>query len=148
MTMHANGQEARIIKWEELDNLMKSNTDTTYIFNFWATWCAPCVKELPHFEKLASINKDKKIKLILVSLDFRRQFESRLLPFLKENNIQSEVVLLDEPDHNLWIDKVDPSWNGSIPATLILNNKNKEKHFYEREFTYEELLEIVNPYIN
>jgi len=148
MSTKVVGQEPRIIKWGELEQLMQTKSDTTYIFNFWATWCAPCVKELPHFEKLASVNKDKKIKLILVSLDFKRQFESKLVPFITENKIQSEVLLLDEPDHNQWIDKVDPSWNGSIPATLIIDTKNKEKHFYEREFTYEELIKIVNPYLN
>lgn len=148
LTMKAFGQEPRIIKWNELDRLMQSTSDTTYIINFWATWCAPCVKELPHFEKLAAENKNSKVKVILVSLDFKRQFETRLIPFVTENKIQSEVLLLDEPDHNLWIDKVDPSWNGSIPATLILDNKNKKRNFYEQEFTYEELIKVVNPYLN
>ncbi|MBL0342117.1 MAG: TlpA family protein disulfide reductase [Bacteroidetes bacterium] len=148
LAMKAIGQEARIIKWVELDQLMQSKNDTTYIINFWATWCAPCVKELPHFEKLAAENKNRKVKVILVSLDFKRQFEMRLIPFITENKILSEILLLDEPDYNQWIDKVDPSWNGSIPATLILDNKNKKRNFYEREFTYEELLKIVNPYLN
>lgn len=141
-------QQAEVVKFPFIESLLNNKSDTTYIINFWATWCKPCVKEMPHFEKLNSLYSDKKIKVILVSLDFKRQLETNLIPYLNKNKIQSKVVLLDEPDYNLWIDKVDKSWGGAIPATLVINSSKNQRIFYEKDFTFEELEKIIKQYIN
>lgn len=144
-TFQVSAQSPRMVKWPELESLINHKSDTTYIFNFWATWCNPCVKELPHFDKLEKTFAGKKIKVVLVSLDFKRQFESNLIPYLQKNNIVSEVLLIDEPDYNSWIDKVDKSWGGAIPSTLIVNTSTGLHKFYEREFTLEEINTTVKP---
>jgi len=128
-----------------LEHIFRKDNDTTYVINFWATWCAPCVKELPYFEELHQQYENKKLKIILVSLDFKRQVEKLLIPFLAKHKLSSEVVVLVDPDANSWIDKVDPNWSGAIPATLIYH-KN-EKAFYEQSFEdFEQLDEIVKPF--
>jgi len=128
-----------------LEKAVLNDKNTTEVVNFWATWCAPCIKELPYFEKLNSENKQ--VKVVLVSLDFKNQFESKLVPFLKKKSIKSEVVLLTDKDYNSWLPKVDNEWSGSIPATLII--KNGKKTFAERVFSdYEELNQFVNSNIN
>ena len=111
--------------------------DETYVINFWATWCKPCIKELPAFEQLHSTYEDKKVKVILVSLDFPEKLETHVVPFVKKYKLASHVILLDEPDGNSWIPKVSEEWSGAIPATLMV--KNGMAKFYERPFTYEEL---------
>lgn len=126
----------KIVDYEGLAPLLASKNDTTYVVNFWATWCKPCVKELPYFEKLNESYKDKKVKVVLVSLDFPRQLEKQVVPYVKKN-LKSEVWLLDDADANGWIPKVDKTWSGAIPATIIYN-KN-DRMFYEHSFTYEEL---------
>ena len=115
----------------------EASNDTTYIFNFWATYCAPCIKELPHFEAVGEKYDDKKIKIVLVSLDFKSRIQNGVVPFIEKRNIKLPVVVLSDPDANAWIDKVDPSWDGTIPATLVV--KGGEKAFYSKEFSYEEL---------
>ena len=120
-----------------LENLLKKQNDTTYIVNFWATWCKPCVEELPNFEKLNADYKDKKVKVVLVSIDFPKMVESNLLTFIKNHNLKSKVVHLNDPDANSWINKVDPTWSGAIPATVIY--KKDKRTFYEKSFTFEEL---------
>ena len=133
-----NSKKVVSLNFEELEQqyLQKKN-DSIYIINFWATWCKPCIKELPAFEKLASNYSDKKVKLLLVSLDFPDKLESQVIPFIERNNIQSEVVLLDDADANSWIPKVSPQWSGAIPATIIY--KKNTRKFYEQSFTFEEL---------
>ncbi len=131
-------KKVMVVDFAELEQeyLQKKN-DSIYVINFWATWCKPCIKELPAFEKLASDYSDKKVNLVLVSLDFPDKLESQVIPFIKKNNIQSEVVLLDDSDANSWIPKVSPQWSGAIPATVIY--KKDIRKFYEQSFTFEEL---------
>lgn len=135
--------------FDELDQyaLQRADGDTTYVVNFWATWCAPCVKELPYFEELRAKYEGKPFKQILVTLDFKKQIDSRVIPFLAEKNIMSEVVLLADGKANSWIDRVDPSWTGAIPITVIY--KGDKRAFYETEFhslleLETELLKIYN----
>ena len=130
--------------YNSLEYFLKKDNDTTYVVNFWATWCVPCVEELPSFEKLNKEYKDKKVKVILVSLDMSKQIESRLIPFIQKKKLQSKVVLLNDPDANAWIEKVDKSWSGAIPATIIYKKQNRK--FYERSFTYGELEKEVNQF--
>ncbi len=125
-----------------LEYFLKQDNDTTYVVNFWATWCVPCVEELPYFEKLNSKYKENKVKVLLVSLDMKKDVEKKLLPFIKSHNIKSDVVFLQDPDSNSWIPKVDSTWSGAIPATVIYNKSNRK--FYERSFTYEELEKEVS----
>ena len=124
-----------IIDYKGLETILNKNDDKTYVINFWATWCKPCVEELPAFEKLYENYKDKNVEVILVSLDFTSHIETRLLPFIKEHNLQPKVVVMGDPDQNTWIPKVSTEWSGAIPATVIYN-KNARK-FYEQSFTYE-----------
>ena len=137
------GQQAEVIKYRQLDSLLSMKNDTTYVINFWATWCKPCVEEMPYFLKLEKESKNLKRKFIYISLDFKRQFETRLMPFLKERNITSDVYLLDEPDYDSWIDKVDPKWQGNIPATLIYNYSTGKRTLIDREVSEKELRDAI-----
>ncbi|MDO6595585.1 TlpA disulfide reductase family protein [Oceanihabitans sp. 2_MG-2023] len=119
-----------VYNFNALEPLLYTDSNKTYIVNFWAMWCAPCVKELPYIQEYADKNPD--IEVLLVSMDFIKDIETKLKPFLKERNITSKVVLLDDPDANTWIDKIDPNWSGAIPFTIIFNNKTRK--FYERSF--------------
>ncbi len=125
------------MNFSELEPLLHKSNDTTYVINFWATWCKPCVEELPAFEELNRKYSNRPVKVLLVSLDFVRNLESRVIPFIKNQNLKSEIVLLNDPKSNIWIDKVNPDWSGSIPATLIYNRN--QRTFYERAFHFEEL---------
>ncbi|KOS04753.1 hypothetical protein AM493_00855 [Flavobacterium akiainvivens] len=124
-------------KWEGLNHYLSQKNDTTYVVNFWATWCQPCVEELPHFEEINKKYKKNKVKVVLVSMDFKKDIEKKLLPFINRKQIKSEVILMRETDLNSWLPKVDTTWSGAIPATVIYNKEMRK--FYEKEFTYAEL---------
>ncbi len=132
----------RFDTFDELAPIFKKQNDTTYVINFWATWCKPCVEELPYFESLHEATGSQPIKVILVSLDFPKQIESRLLPFIEKRKLKSEVVVLLDPKANSWIDRVSPEWSGAIPATVIY--RNDDYHFMEHTFSsYDELKDEV-----
>jgi len=136
------GQTVEAINAEELVSLTTQEGDTTYVINFWATWCSPCVKEIGFFEKLHQEYKNQTLKVILVSLDFPNQLDRRVIPFLEEKGISAEVKIMTDTDYNAWIDRVDPSWSGAIPATLIY--QGDRRLFLEKEVTYKELINKVH----
>lgn len=139
-------KELTIIDFEGLKPYLDKNDGKTYVINFWATWCAPCIKELPYFEAITKQYKGNEVEVILVSLDFPRQFDTKLKPFILEKQLQSEVLALNDMDMNSWIPQVDESWTGAIPATLIYNQSKRK--FYEQTFTETELQTELKQFLN
>lgn len=135
----------KTLDFKGLQPYLNRTDETVYVINFWATWCGPCRVELPDLEKIHLDYKDKNVKVLLVSLDFPSAVEKSLIPFLTTNNISAEVLLLDDPDGNSWIGKVDPSWSGALPATLIY--KNDQRFFYGKMINYQTVENVLSDLI-
>lgn len=134
-------QKAIVIKFDALQKILNTKSDQIQVINFWAMWCAPCVKELPLLEKI-NAQKNLNAKITLVNLDYADKLD-KVNEFMVRKNIQSDVLLLDDIDYNNWIDKVDKSWSGAIPATLIFNPKTGERKFVEKELKEGELENLI-----
>jgi thiol-disulfide isomerase/thioredoxin len=141
-----NELELEIYDFEGFKKFLSLKDDKVHVINFWATWCAPCVKELPYFEQLNADYHNNEVEVMLVSLDFPHLYDKKLKPFIKEKKLSSKVIALDDADMNSWIPQVSENWSGSIPATVIY--KNDKMLFYEQSFTYEELETEVKQFIN
>ena len=142
----ASENRIRVLDFPDFETYLNKDSDTLYVINFWATWCAPCVREIPVFEELKEKYADQKLRIILVSLDFPNQLESRLIPFVQRMEMKNEVFLLDAPRANQWIPIVDESWSGAIPATIIYNSESRK--FFARELHFEEIDEIISLMLN
>jgi thiol-disulfide isomerase/thioredoxin len=129
-----------VVKFAALEALMKKKEGPIQVINFWATWCGPCVKELPQFEVVNQNNPT--VMVTLVSLDFADKLD-KVENFLTRKNMKSSVILLDEIDYNSWIDKVDKSWEGAIPATLVYNPKTGKRVFVQHELKEGELEKLI-----
>ena len=134
-------EKVKLIKFDDLRKMINHVSDTTLVVHFWATWCKPCVEELPNLEKLSREYAPKKIRFVMVSMDFPKDITEKVIPFVTKNNINSEIVLLDEPDYNAWIDDVDKEWSGTIPATLILNLTMRKRIFFEGQANLDKFIE-------
>ena len=140
LSFGANAQ-VKLLNFSELEQRMQKGNDTTYVVNFWATWCGPCVEELPSFEKLQSDYRNKPIKVILLSLDFKSKLATAVIPFVERNQLKAEVFVINEKDQQKFIARVDQQWEGAIPATLFYNKEKKVRHFYQKPFkTYNDLV--------
>ncbi len=135
-----NAQEIPSLSWKQFNKEILRPSEKIKVINFWATWCGPCVKELPYFE---AINKEMgdSVEVILVSLDNPSRFEEKLLPFVAKKQIRSRVVLLNEVDFNAWMPKINTEWGGEIPATYIINGDKTT--FHAGQVNKEELLELI-----
>ena len=135
-----------IPKWK-IKDVVKSysaKNDTTYVVNFWATFCKPCNEEIPDFIRLAEKYKKQKVKLMLVSLDLPSYVAVRLPAFIKKNNYKTNHVWLNETDADIFCPMIDPKWSGAIPATIIVNNKTGFKKFTEDQISPEDFERYLN----
>lgn len=139
-------QHVQSISKADLVALLSSRSDTIYVVNFWATWCKPCVEELPIFEKVHQDFAGKKVKVILISNDFKKQVEPKLKPFIKSKKIQSTVWWMNETDPNSWVNSVEPMWEGSLPATLIFRGSDQKRFFNEGQLSEQTILAIIQKF--
>lgn len=137
-----NTKSVQIFEQEKLLELINLNDDTVRLFNFWATWCRPCVKELPYLEEFGHSMADSSFRQYLVSLDFREDIDKKLIPFIQKKELKSQVIVFDAGNPNDWIDLISPEWSGTIPATLIVYHG--KKNFFEGG--YENVSEIKDHY--
>ena len=132
------------IDQEGLKKVIAPSQKKIKVINFWATWCAPCVEELPYFEDLGYAYRDE-VEVILISLDEAKNIDSAVQPFLNENKIKSTVLLLDDPYAAEWIPIVDEHWDGAIPVTMIVSKDKKQ--FYNKALTQEQLEDAINTFL-
>ena len=131
------------VSFSELEKKMLEAEAPLTVFNFWATWCEPCVKELPYFNKL---NENEDVQVFLVNLDLKKDL-NQLSQFAKKMEINTPILYLDEKDPNSYIEKVNKNWSGAIPATLFVSDLGKT-FFHEKAFTEKELNDKVNQYLD
>jgi thiol-disulfide isomerase/thioredoxin len=136
----------KTVDLKQLQGLTQQSNDTLYVVNFWATWCKPCVGEMPYFEKANEGFKSQKVKVIFVSLNSMREMPV-VEKFVGEKELKPDVLLLNAGNPNFWIDSIDNSWSGAIPATAMYR-KGKKVYFREGEFTQDDLDSIIKTKIN
>lgn len=131
---------------DQLQARIEKAGDTTLVLNFWATWCKPCVEELPCFDELRDLYGTQNIQIVLVSLDFKSQLEKKFIPFLKHQQLKSEVALMADQDLNTWIPMIYEDWDGAIPATLVIKGKKRKFNLGKFE-NLDELETFVRPFV-
>ena len=131
---------------QQLETRISQAGDAILVINFWATWCKPCVEELPCFDELKTQNPGHDIQVLLVSLDFKSQLEKKFIPFLRAQKLKSEVVLLTDQDVNTWVPRIYEEWDGAIPATIVLRN-GKSRFSLGKFDSVEELSAFVQPFL-
>jgi len=134
--------QPKIVKLPELQKVMSDPSDQVKVINFWATWCGPCIKELPLFEKLNHDRKDVVVTLVSMDLDLDPNPE-KVNKFVARKKLASSVLILDETNPNSYIDKIASEWSGGLPATLVINTKNGKRKFVERELHDGELEKLI-----
>lgn len=130
--------QVKSIKISDLEKTIAASK-TPLVVNFWATYCKPCIAEMPSFEKLAAKYKARGVVLLFVSLDMREDYPAKIDSFIVKRKVRNKVVWLDETDADYFCPKVDPKWSGALPATLLINKKKGFRRFFEEEMTEAEL---------
>jgi thiol-disulfide isomerase/thioredoxin len=135
----SNSQTVKTIDLGQFQQLLKTGNNIK-IINFWATWCAPCVAELPHFE--AVYKKNKNIDMYLVSLDFLKE-KNNVERFVQKKQLKIPIYILSETDANVFVPAIEASWEGSVPASLFINTSTGQRVFFEKPITETDIQRAV-----
>lgn len=142
--LSVQAQQVQYQHFDAVERILAAEADTTYVINLWATWCKPCVEELPYFNAVDSALTGTAVRVILLSLDAQSRWETALLPFLQTHPMRAEVWALYPERPSDWIDRIAPEWSGAIPGTLFLNGKTRERMFIGSELTQAEILQHIH----
>lgn len=134
--------QPKVVKLAELEKLINTPSEKIQVINFWATWCGPCIKEMPLIEKLGQERSDVRITLVSMDLELDEN-PDKVFRFVERKDIKSDVMILDAPDPNSWIDKIEKQWNGSLPATIVINTKTGKRAFVGKEVKEGELESLI-----
>lgn len=137
--VYSTSSHAQVIyKWklQDMKNAIADAKEPT-VFNFWATFCKPCAHEIPYFQQLVKKYKSSGLKLVLVSLDMKEFYPTKIRTFAKQRKFTAPIAFLDETNADVFCPAVDSSWSGALPASLFINNKIQYRSFYEGELTKE-----------
>lgn len=136
-------QKIEALKITDLENYIAAKDDGVVVVNFWATFCKPCLEEIPYFIKITDSFAAQKVKLVLISLDMSSFYPNTLTSFVNKKGYTAPVLWLNETDADYFCNRIDKSWSGAIPATLIVNNKTGYRKFFEDELSAEKLREAI-----
>ncbi|MDQ3021626.1 MAG: TlpA family protein disulfide reductase [Bacteroidota bacterium] len=129
-----------------LDSLREANIGKVVFFNYWASWCKPCVEEFPDILKLNNEYKDKDFKLVFVSLDFGDDLTTQTKKFLKKMNVDFVTYYNNFKNDEDLITYMNKDWDGGIPGTFIFDKKGKFQQALIGKTNYEEFKEVVSKY--
>jgi thiol-disulfide isomerase/thioredoxin len=127
-------QTIKKVKITEVEEYIK-NSDHPLVVNCWATWCAPCIEEIPYFMETVKKYSDQKVELLLLSLDFPTSYPNKILELIKKKKFEATFFWLNETNADYFCPKVDPKWDGTLPSTLLVNNKTGYRQFFGRPMT-------------
>ncbi len=130
----AAAQRISKLKITDVEKMMAKN-DSILVINFWATFCKPCVAEIPEFIRIVKKYEGQKVKLILVSLDLPDYYPAKISDFVKKRQFNTNIAWLNETNADYFCPKISTKWSGAIPATIIVNTRTGYKQFFEEELT-------------
>ncbi len=143
----SKGKNVELVTMDELTDILNNTGDELIVCNFWATWCKPCIEEMPFFDKLQDEFKEDEVRVIFVSVDDIKNTD-KVKTFVRQKQVRSQVMQMNEDNKALksWFSKIQGGWEGDIPATLFIRTDGDIKTFYTGRFdTYEELRAALHP---
>lgn len=117
------------------------------VVNFWATWCGPCVAELPALAALSRKYQGHGLTVIGISMDTPNLLHSRVEPLLAQKGVMYPVYLARTPDPETLIRAFGGGWQGDLPQTFIYDRQGHRVKALGQPHTLPELEALVRPYL-
>jgi len=142
-----NSQDIKSIKITDLEKTIEESK-TPLIVNFWATFCVPCLEEIPYFQEITQQHKNENVSIVFVSLDMKEAYPAKVNEIAKRLKLDYPVVWLNETNADYFCPKIDTSWTGGMPSSLFVNNVTGYHKFFERPLSKDELQKEIQVMIS
>ncbi len=134
----ASAQQIKEVKIADLEKII-AESKTPLLINFWATWCRPCIEEIPYFQEEVSKHKDDSLQLILVSMDYKEEYPDSIIAMAIKRKFYYPILWMNETKADYFCPRIDPKWYGALPASLFINNKTGYRKFFEEQLSKDKL---------
>lgn len=141
-------QDVPLLSEQQIQDMISQRDDSVVVLHLWATWCKPCIEELPVYDTLATYCQGKPVRVVLLSLDFVSQREKKVLPFVERRKVLAPVAQLSGAQNTDFINGISPEWSGAIPATLVVDRSTGRRIFHEGSFSFFELQALLQPLLS
>jgi thiol-disulfide isomerase/thioredoxin len=120
------------------DSLRRSSTARVVLLNVWATWCKPCLEEMPGLVRLRSEYSRDDLDLILLSADDLSDVDTAVAPFLGKAGVDFPTYVFGGGDQDAFIRTFDTTWSGALPATFLSSRPSGASRTLVGERSYEQ----------
>jgi len=145
-SLATDAQNVKAVKVTELAKTIKESK-TPLIVNFWATFCVPCIQEMPYFQETARLYQSQNVSLLFVSLDLQEAYPTKVNAMAKKLQLSFPVVWLNETNADYFCPKIDTTWSGGMPSSLFVNNATGYHKFFEDQLSRDKLEGVIREMI-
>ena len=116
-----NPTQVELVTPSEFQAVLKHHLGKVVVVNLWATWCIPCIQELPDLDLLQQRYRERGLVVLAVSLDTPDNLESKVRTFFAEKAPGLVSYLADAEDSFAFVEKLDPDWIGALPTSFFID---------------------------
>jgi len=143
ITVGKEASSVTIVSAEEVRDAVHAGQGRVTLVNFWATWCPPCVAELPYFAEVYENYDRDKVHFLSITADHPETLDDAVKPFLEQRELPFPILMMDaQPDDITEV--LETPFPGNLPVTLVYDANGNIAQRWDREVTYEELQEAID----
>ena len=141
-----SAEPARVITVAELAKEIRSHRGRPVILHFWATWCAPCLTELPFLDRAAKDLRRRGVSFLPVSLDSPTHLSAKQVGALLAQRVRDArwSPVLRVADIDAFITSIDPDWEGAIPVFFAFDSESRMRRTHLGNINQSELDALVD----
>lgn len=119
----------KLPEWNEMNinGSEKISSDRNEVIHFFATWCKPCMQELPIFDTLRTMYSSEKLELTFVCMDLKNS--KKMKKKINKLNLPGHIYYLEPTQKS--VQSINPNWKGELPASIIYLPNNKGSELFE-----------------
>ncbi|MDP7638713.1 MAG: TlpA disulfide reductase family protein [Candidatus Hydrogenedentes bacterium] len=135
----------KLVSMTRIETLVEESRGRVLVVNFWATFCPPCVDEMPELASFVTNHVGEDIEFLSVSSDIPSTRDTLVLPFVLEQNLPFPVYMLGTDNRAQALSHMEIEWDGGLPATFIFNREGRPVHSWLGPVNEQILVAAVGP---